>query len=75
MNIVNLTRSTVIVPTSRGPWLAEPAAEPAARPAEPEANTLYVVEDFDQYAAVWEPVVIRITPGGIVRPARCAFAF
>ena len=71
MNIVNLTRTPVLVPTTRGPWLAEPAV----RPAEPAANTLYVVEDFDQYAAVWEPVVIRITPGGIVRPARCAFAF
>lgn len=72
MNIVNLTGSAVIVPTTRGPWLAEPAA----RPSEPAADCLYVVEDFDEYdTAIWEPVVIRITTGGVVRPARCAFAF
>lgn len=73
MNIVNLTASTVLVPTSLGPWLAEPAA----RPAYPAPGTLYVVEleKLDDMNAMWAPVCIACDRGQIRRARTCAFAF
>ena len=73
MNIVNLTKNPVLVPTSRGPWLAEPAS----RPEYPDANTLYVVdvEDVDDQSAIWAPACISLDRGQVRRTRTCAFAF
>lgn len=72
MNIVNLTKWPLIIPTSRGPFLAEPTA----RPASPEADTLYVVDDLDDVVdVVWEPVVIALSGQMIVRKPRLVWAF
>jgi hypothetical protein len=72
VNIVNLTKNPVLVPTSRGPWLAEPAA----RPEYPEYNTLYVVDDdVDVLDVLWAPVCITLEKGRVRRARMCAFAF
>ena len=73
MNIVNLTKRSLIIPTSRGPWLAQPAA----RPAEPEPGTLYVVEEKDlaDQNAFWEPVCISLKGGRVRRARTIAYAF
>ena len=72
VNIVNLTTAPVIVPTTRGPWLAEPAA----RPEYPEANTLYVVEDVaDVDDVLWTPCCISLDRGQVRRARTSAFAF
>lgn len=73
MNIVNLTKCPVIVKTSRGPFLAEPAE----RPDWPAADTLYVVDDVDDVFSIdWEPVVIQVAADGTsVRKRRLTWAF
>ena len=71
MDIVNLTQRTVLVPTSRGPWLAEPAP----RPAEPAEGTLYVVDDVDGENALWAFCCVSLDRGHVRRARTCAFAF